>query len=157
MVAVRHRSLLWYLFRAPVYLYRWHLGWLFGHRCLLLAHTGRRSGLRRQNVLEVVEYRPQGPEAVVVSGFRNSDWLRNIEATPDEQVTVGGRRFAATHRFLGEEEAVQVLKRYEYRNRWIAPLVRRGLSWLVGWPYRGTDDDRQRLVRQLPMIAFRPR
>jgi hypothetical protein len=51
MVAVRHRSFLWYLFRAPVYLYRWHLGWLFGHRCLLLAHTGRRSGLRRQNVL----------------------------------------------------------------------------------------------------------
>jgi hypothetical protein len=63
MVAVRHRSFLWYLFRAPVYLYRWHMGWLFGHRCLLLAHTGRRSGLRRQNVLEVVEYRPQGPEA----------------------------------------------------------------------------------------------
>lgn len=157
MVAVLHRSFLWYLFRAPVYLYRWHLGWLFGHRCLLLAHTGRRSGLRRQNVLEVVEYRPQGPEAVVVSGFRNSDWLRNIEATPDEQVTLGALRFAATHRFLGEEEAAQVMKDYEYRNRWIAPLVRRGLSWLVGWPYRGTDDDRHRLVRQLPMIAFRPR
>jgi hypothetical protein len=41
------------LFRAPIRLYRWHLGWLLGGRCLLLTHTGRTSGLPRQAVLEV--------------------------------------------------------------------------------------------------------
>ncbi len=158
MTALARKGLMRYVFRGPVYLYRWHLGWLFGHRCLLLTHTGRRTGLRRQTVLEVVEYRNDGPECIVVNGFgRDSDWVRNIEATSDEVVTVGAKHFAASHRFLGEEEATRVMKGYEHRNRFIAPVVRGGLSWLLGWSYRGTDRDRQKLVRQMPLIAFRPR
>ena len=43
------------LFRAPVWLYRLGLGGLFGKRMLLLNHTGRKSGLPRQAVLEVVQ------------------------------------------------------------------------------------------------------
>jgi deazaflavin-dependent oxidoreductase (nitroreductase family) len=149
---------LWYLLRAPVHLYRWRLGWLLGHRILLLTHTGRRTGLRRQTVLEVVEYRKDGPEVVVVNGFgADSDWVRNIEATPHEEVTVGSLHFVASHRLLGEEEAKRVIQGYEHRNRYIAPIVRRGLSWLLGWKYGGSESDRQRLVRQLPLIAFRPR
>jgi deazaflavin-dependent oxidoreductase (nitroreductase family) len=147
-----------YLFRGPVYLYRWHLGWLLGHRLLLLTHTGRRSGLRRQTVLEVVDYRKPGPEVVVVSAFgRNADWLRNIEAKPNEEVTVGSQHFPASHRFLSEPEAMRVIQGYEYRNRFMAPIVRAGLSWVAGWSYHGQEEDRRRLVRQLPLIAFRPR
>ena len=140
-----------------MYLYRWRLGWLFGHRCLLLTHIGRRSGLRRQAVLEVVEYREEGPEVIVANGFGpTSDWVRNIEASPGE-VTVGSQHFVASHRFLDEEEAVRVVEGYEYRNRFIAPMVRRGFSWLLGWQYRGGEGDRRRLVKQLPLIALRPR
>jgi deazaflavin-dependent oxidoreductase (nitroreductase family) len=158
MVAIKKKGLLWYLFRAPVYLYRWRLGWLFGHRCLLLTHIGRRTGLRRQTVLEVVEYRTDGPEVVVANGFGpNCDWVRNIEARSGEEVTVGSQHFVATHRTLDEEEAAKVIEGYERRNRFIAPIVRRGFSWLVGWQYRGGEDDRRRLVRQIPLIAFRPR
>ena len=36
------------LFRAPIYLYRLGLGWLFGKRILLLNHIGRVSGTQRQ-------------------------------------------------------------------------------------------------------------
>jgi len=156
MAAIKRKGMLWYFFRAPVYLYRWRLGWLLGHRCLLLTHIGRRTGLRRQTVLEVVEYRKPGPEVVVVNGFGpDSDWLRNIEANPGEEVTVGGQHFAASHRFLGEEEAMRVIQSYERRNRFIAPIVRRGFSWLLGWQYRGGEGDRRRFVKQLPLIAFR--
>ncbi len=158
MAAIRKKSGLWYLFRAPVYLYRWRLGWLLAKRFLLLTHIGRRTGLPRQTVLEVVEYRQEGPEVVVVNGFGpNSDWLRNIEAQPGEEVTVGSRHFVASHRFLSEEEATRVIESYEHRNRFIAPIVRRALSWLLGWQYRGGETDRQALVRQLQLIAFRPR
>lgn len=158
MGAIRNKGLLWYLFRAPVYVYRWHLGWLFRRRLLLLAHTGRRTGLRRKTVLEVVEYRKEGPEVIVANGFGpDSDWLRNIEATSDEEVTVGSRHFAASHRFLGEDEAMEVMQRYEHRNRFIASVVRAGFSWLLGWRYRATDGDRRRLVGQIPLLAFRPR
>lgn len=156
-MGIRKKGFLWYVFRAPVYLYRWRLGWLLDRRALMLTHIGRRTGLRRQTVLEVVQYRPDGPEVVVVNGFgRDSDWVRNIEAKGGEEVTVGKQHFAAAHRFLGEEEAVAVMEDYERRNRFIAPVVRRGLSWLLGWQYHGSDRDRRRLVQQLPLIAFRP-
>ena len=101
------KGILSYLFRVPVYVYRGHLGWLFGKRLLMLSETGRRTGLRRHTVLEVVEYRKEGPEVVVANGFgADSDWLRNIQAKSDEEVTVGSQHFAASHRFLGEGEAV---------------------------------------------------
>lgn len=158
MPTIRRKNLLWYLFRAPVYLYRWKLGWLFGHRFLLLTHIGRRTGQHHQTVLEIVEYRKDGPEIVVVNGFgRNSDWLRNIEAQPGEEVTVGSQHFAASHRFLEEAEAMRVIQAYELRNRYIASIVRAGFSWLLGWQYRGGENDRRRLVKQLLLIAFRPR
>ena len=48
------------LFRAPIYLYRLGLGWLFGKRILLLNHIGRVSGKQRQVILEVVEHDPTG-------------------------------------------------------------------------------------------------
>jgi hypothetical protein len=109
-------------------------------------------------VLEVVEYRKEGPEVVVANGFGpNSDWVRNIQARPDEEVTVGSRHFAASHRFLGEEEAFGVIRSYERRNRFIAPIVRAGFSWILGWKYHASESDRRRLVSQIPLIAFRPR
>ena len=158
MVTIRRKSLFWHLLRLPIYLYHWHLGPLFGHRFLLLTHIGRRTGKRRQTVLEVVEYRKEVPEAVVLSGFgRDSDWLLNIQANPNEEVAIGAEHFPASHRVLSENEAVEVLKGYEYRNRFIAPIVRRALSWLAGWPYHGTDNDRHRLAHQFPLLAFRPR
>jgi deazaflavin-dependent oxidoreductase (nitroreductase family) len=145
-----------WLLRAPVYLYRWKCGWLLGHRFLLLIHIGRRTGLRRCTVLEVIEYRAAGPEAVVISGFgRSAGWLRNIEAASGPQVVIGSRRFVALHRFFDEEEAIKVIAGYERRNWLIAPLVRWTLSRLLGWRYYGSASDRRQLVRQLPLIAFR--
>ncbi len=65
MTVIRKKGILWHLFRAPVYLYRWRLGCLFGHRLLLLTHFGHRTGVRRQTVLEAAEHRKEIPEAVV--------------------------------------------------------------------------------------------
>jgi deazaflavin-dependent oxidoreductase (nitroreductase family) len=158
MAAIKRKGILWYFFRAPVYLYRWRLGRLFGNRFLLLTHIGRRTGLRRQTVLEVMEYRQEAPEVVVMSGFGpNSEWLRNIEVTPCEEVIVGSQHFVASHRFLGEEEAMRVVRNYDRRNRLIAPIVHCVLSRLLGWRYRGSEVDCRRLVSQLPLVAFRPR
>ena len=158
MVATRLNAALRRLFRAPVHLYRWRCGWLLGHRFLLLIHVGRRTGLRRHTVLEVVEYRKEGPEAVVISAFgHNADWLRNIAATPDPEVVIGSQRFIAACRVLEEEEAVRVIAGYERRNRFVAPVTRSVLSRLLGWRYSGAEEDRRRLVAQLPFIAFRPR
>lgn len=157
MVKIKKKGFLWYVFRVPVYFYRWGLGWLFGTRLLLLTHIGRRTGLRRQTLLEVVEYRNNGPEVIVANGFGpDCDWVRNIEARPGEEITVGSQHFVAVHRRLGEEEAIKVIQNYERRNRFFAPIVRAGFSWLLGWKYRGDQDERRRFVQQIPLLAFRP-
>lgn len=155
MGATRSSGTLRRLFRAPVYLYRWRCGWLLGHRFLRLIQVGRRTGLRRCTVLEVMEYRKEGPEAVVMSAFGpNADWLCNIEAMPSPEVVIGSQRFVAVHRFLGDEEAVRVVTGYEQRNWFMAPIIRLVLSRLLGWRYDGSAVDLRRLVRQLPLIAF---
>jgi deazaflavin-dependent oxidoreductase (nitroreductase family) len=156
-VATRPSPPLRALFRVPARLYQWRCGWLLGHRFLLLIHRGRRSGRRRQTVLEVVEYRTNGPEIVVVSAYgRAADWLCNVQATQEAKIVIGRNHFAAAHRILGEQEAVRVIKDYEHRNRFIGPIIRLGFSRFLGWRYRSTDSDRRRLVAQLPLIAFRP-
>jgi hypothetical protein len=53
----------------PIYLYRLNLGLLLGHRFLLLVHRGRRSGLLRETVLEVILYEPATRESVVLSAW----------------------------------------------------------------------------------------
>src|SRR5215469_4347444 len=107
---------------VAVYLSRSKCGWLLGHRFLLLISIGRRTGLRRHTVLEVVKYRA-GLGTVVISAFgRRADWLRNIEARPGAEVVIGSQHFPAAHRFLDEEEAVTVISGYERRNWFIAPI-----------------------------------
>ncbi len=49
-----------------------------------------------------------------------------------------------------------MLAAYERRNWLIAPVLRLVLSRLVGWRYDGSPAGRQRLVAELPLVAFRP-
>jgi deazaflavin-dependent oxidoreductase (nitroreductase family) len=143
--------------RAPARLYDWHAGWLLGHRFLRLTHVGRRSGRRYRTVVEVLNTDPATGEVMVIAGFgRTTDWLRNIEANPAVEIAISSKRFVPIHRILDEPEAAAVLADYERRNRLVAPTVRSVLSRLVGWTYDGSDDARHRLVRELPIIAFRP-
>jgi len=145
------------VFRLPVYLYRWQLGWVLAHRFLLIGHKGRRTGALHQTVVEVLHYDSSSGEAVVMSGWGSrSDWFRNIEAAGSAEVVIGRRRFPVTHRVLDEDEASRVLADYERRNRWIIPVVRKVLGALVGWNYDGSEQSRRSLVRQLPLVAFRP-
>jgi deazaflavin-dependent oxidoreductase (nitroreductase family) len=124
----------------------------------LLVHLGRRTGERHETVLEVMEYRENGPELIVMSAFgRKADWLRNIEAMRYAETTVGSRHFMAAHRILDSDEAVRVVRCYEQRNRFAAPIIRIVLSRLLGWSYHGLDPERRRLVAQLPLVGLYPR
>jgi len=145
------------LLRAPGHLYDWRCGWLLGHRFLRLTHIGRNSGRHYQTMLEVIRTEPALNEFLVLAGRGSAgDWYRNLQATPAVQVAIGRNRFRPVHRILNLDEAVATLADYERRNRWITPLIRKVLSWLVGWRYDGSNSARQRLVRELPIVAFRP-
>jgi deazaflavin-dependent oxidoreductase (nitroreductase family) len=101
------------LVRAPVWLYRARLGFLFGGRLLMLEHLGRKSGLRRYVVLEVVDH-PAPDRWVVASGFgERAQWMQNVRVNPEVRVYLGGRRpAAATASVLQPGAAAHVLQRY---------------------------------------------
>jgi deazaflavin-dependent oxidoreductase (nitroreductase family) len=146
-----------WLLRLPELLYRSHAGWLLGRRFLLLTHVGRRSGRQYHTVLEIIGSSPASGEVIVIAARGGSaDWYRNVQVQPAVEVVVGRHRFRPVDRRLDELEAVTVLAAYERRNRWLTPVVRRALSWLVGWPYDGSDGARRRLVHELPVVGFHP-
>jgi deazaflavin-dependent oxidoreductase (nitroreductase family) len=145
------------LLHLPVYLYRAGLGFLLGPRFLYLVHTGRRTGLRRETVLEVVWHDPAAGVSVVAAGWgRRTGWLYNVEAGLAHEVATGRDRYVPEHRVLNPDLAERIFADYERRNGIPAAVVRAVISRLVGWPYDGTPAARRRVVEQLPLVAFRP-
>ena len=102
----------WFV-RAPIWLYRARLGFLFGSRLLMLEHVGRTSGRIRYVVLEVIA-RPADGTFVVVSGFgERAQWYRNVRAHPRVRIYVGGRRpVAASARVMSHSESSAALAAY---------------------------------------------
>lgn len=108
-------------------------------------------------MLEVIGEDRSSHELVVVAGLgRSAQWYRNVLAGGAAEVAIGGERFTPSYRELDSPEAVAVLAAYERRNRYLTPIIRRVLSWLVGWHYDGTPAKRLQLVSELPMVPFRP-
>ncbi len=105
------------LMRAPIWIYRARLGFLFGSRMLLLEHEGRLTGAKRHVVLEVFGH-PRPDTYVVVSGFgTRAQWFRNVCANPEVRVTVAGNPpAAATARPLDSCEADEALRAYVRRH-----------------------------------------
>jgi deazaflavin-dependent oxidoreductase (nitroreductase family) len=137
-----------------VYLYHANLGWLLGHRGLLLTHRGRKSGWIYQTVLEVVRYDPATRESVAVSGWgERSDWYRNIKASPALEVRTGRDRYVPEQRFLIPEENQALISEYARRH----PLTFRFLARAFGYPLRGTEAKRRKAAESLRLVAFRPK
>jgi len=121
----------WFV-RAPIWLYRARLGFVYGSRLLLLEHTGRSSGLRRYVVLEIVDH-PAPDRYVVVAGFGDgAQWYRNVEVNPQVHVRLGSRKSAPA--------VAHCLDVRPRRHRW-APMPGRipgpgrncGRSWRRRW------------------------
>jgi deazaflavin-dependent oxidoreductase (nitroreductase family) len=151
----RPSGLLRLALRLPVYLYRLNLDWLFGHRCLLLVHRGRKSGLLRETVLEVIRYDSTTTESIVLSGWgEKANWYRNIEASPALEIKTGGRRYSPVQRFLASEENQPILDHYAWRH----PLVFRFLIRVsgFGYPLGGTQEERREFAHTLRLVSFRP-
>jgi len=146
-----------WILTLPVYLFRVRLGFLFGHRFLVLVHEGRRSHRRRETPLEVLHFDPERGEAIVAAGWgRRTGWLHNVEAGLGREVWIGRSRFAPAWRRLPIDEAVAVFERYEHQAGIPPWIIRAVLGRLLGWPYDGTPAARRRAAEQLPLLAFRP-
>jgi deazaflavin-dependent oxidoreductase (nitroreductase family) len=123
--------------RAPIALYRAGLGALLGHRVVLLTHTGRKSGLPRQVVLEVVGRGDQPGSYVIASGYgERAQWFRNIVATPAVRYQVGARKYQGTAVPLEPEESGRRLAAYAGRH----PRTAAKLMAALGHAPKSDDD-----------------
>jgi deazaflavin-dependent oxidoreductase (nitroreductase family) len=147
-------GLLRLLLRLPIWLFRAHLGWVLGSRFLLLTHRGRRSGLLRQIVVEVILHDPGSRTYFIASGWgEKSNWFRNVQRTPEVMIQVGTRRFAAMAQRLPLDSACQVLLAYAH----CYPTAFRALTkMMIGRRLQGTQEACRTLAQVVPVVALRP-
>lgn len=140
--------------RFPILLYRLNLGWLLGKRFLLLEHRGRKSGMIRQAVIEVVDHDVQKGSYIVAAAWGNqSDWYKNIKAEPYVNVRVGTKRFPAFARTLAADDAAQHLNTYAARQ----PFAFRQLgSLLIASKSHDTVQIVKSFVEAIPFVEFIP-
>ena len=140
--------------RLPIWLFRLHLDFMLGDRFLMLIHTGRKSGLPRQTVIEVVQHDKTTDTYYVVSGWgEKSDWYQNIRKTPQVIVHVRGRKFQSTAEFISVEKAIEVVNDYAQKH----PVAFNELSGLfLGERMKPGSDAPERLAKKMPMVAFHP-
>jgi len=138
--------------RLPIWLYRTHLGWLLGDRFLMLTHTGRKSGLARHTVIEVVQHDKATDTYYVVSGWgEKSDWYQNIHKNPFVSIQTGGRIFHTKAEFVPVEQAIGIVETYAHDH----PVAFNELSGLfLGEKMKPGSDAPQRLAEKMPMVAF---
>ena len=141
------------LWRAPIWLYRLHLGWLLDGRFLLLNHVGRKSGLPRRAVIEVAKYDPETQTCFVASGFgKKSDWYRNLLKTPDATIQVGRKKMRVTAVTLTPDQSAAMMVDYARRN----PNAARNLCRIIGYKVDGTEEDYAIIGRDyVPFMAFK--
>jgi deazaflavin-dependent oxidoreductase (nitroreductase family) len=142
------------LFRAPIYLYRWNLGRLVPSRFLYLQHLGRKSGVIREAVLEVVKRDDASDTYYVASGYgAKSNWYRNLQAQPTATVQVGGRRFEAAVDLLDPTSSGQMMVDYAATH----PKLAQRLMSLIGFETDGSEDSYRTIGEEhIPFVAFRP-
>lgn len=147
------RGLARMMYRLPIWVFQIHQGWIVGEHFLLLTHTGRKSGLPRQTVLEVLQHDKASDTYYVLAGFgEKSDWLQNVEKTPEVVIDVGRRHFHALATRVAAEEAELKVLDYARRN----PLAMRVLPRMMGYQLDGTEEDFRALAHMGIVIAFHP-
>jgi deazaflavin-dependent oxidoreductase (nitroreductase family) len=143
------------LLRIPIWLYRLGLGRLLDHRLLLIMHRGRKSGLLREAVVEVVRWDKQTGECVVMAGWRGTtDWYRNITAEPALEIRIGGDRYVPRQRFLSPVETATELRAYVDKHPWVARKV---LANAFGFHLDGTEASWRAAVEFFHGVEFTPR
>ncbi len=93
-----------------------------------ITHRGRKSGLLRRTILEVLSYDPQTHEVLVVSGWEGkTDWYRNIERAPALEVHVGRVHYRPVQEFLSLQETAQLIltlfRQHPREVRFVGPLL----------------------------------
>ncbi len=139
------------LFRAPIWFYRSRLGFLLGERFMLLKHRGRKSGLLRDTVIEIIDQDKERGKIYAASGFgESSQWYKNICADKRVLLTIKNKEFSALARVLDPQGSERVLKTYAR----VHPRSIKGVAKLSGYRMDGSESDIIAFSRIVKIIEF---
>ena len=105
----------------PGLLYRLGLGFLLARQVMILTTRGRVTGRARRTPLWYIR---QGDVIYCFSGWgHSSDWLKNLQASPDVQVQVGNNRWETRGTLMHEPlEIERVLPSFREKYGRLVPL-----------------------------------
>lgn len=148
----------WFLknfMKIPVWVHKLGFGgWerLIGAQWMLIATIGRKTGKRRETMVDVMDYDKATDTYYIEAAYGSrADWFRNIQANPIFEAQVGRRKFRATASPLANEDAGEMMVRF-YRAK---PAYTRSVMAMVGMKFEGEEELRV-LGSKLTLLAVSP-
>ena len=141
-----------WLFRLPIWFYRFGFGWVLGQRFVLINHVGRKSGKHHQTVVEVIKHEFETDTYYIVSGYGiQANWYRNLLNDPNVIIQVGRKKLEVRAVSISSPEGGAIMVDYAQRH----PVLAQRLMNFLGYQVNGADEDYYAIGRDnLKFIAF---
>ena len=149
-------GLLKFFFKVPLYVHKMGLGgWekLIGAEWMLIATTGRKTGKRREAMVDVMDYDKSTDTYYIEAayGARADWWYKNIQSHPVFEAQVGRRKFHARAAPLSSADTGEMLVQFFRRK----PAYTRSVMAMVGMKFKDEDELRT-LGSTLTLLAVHP-
>ena len=148
-------GLLKFFFKVPLYVHKMGLGgWerLIGAEWMLIATTGRKTGKRREAMVDVMDYDKSTDTYYIEAAYgARADWYRNIQNHPVFEAQVGRRKFHARAAPLSSADTGEMLVQFFRRK----PAYTRSVMAMVGMKFKDEDELRT-LGSNLTLLAVYP-
>ncbi len=155
MLQKRPNSFLKFFFKIPLFMHKIGFGgWekLIGAEWMLLSTTGRKSGRRRDAMVDVMDYEATSDTYYIEAAYgARADWFKNIQVNPVFDAQVGRRKFKAQAQELNAADTGEMLVRF-YRRK---PAYTRSVMAMVGMKFKDEDELRE-LGKNLTLLAVKP-
>ena len=148
-------GLLKFFFKVPLYVHKMGLGgWekLIGAEWMLIATTGRKTGKRREAMVDVMDHDKSTDTYYIEAAYgARADWYRNIQSNPVFEAQVGRRKFHARAAPLSSADTGEMLVQFFRRK----PAYTRSVMAMVGMKFKDEDELRA-LGSTLTLLAIHP-
>jgi len=155
MLDKRPNGFLKFFLKIPLFMHKIGFGgWerLMGAEWMLLATTGRKTGKRRETMVDVMDYDKTTDTYYIEAAYgSHADWYKNIKSHPDFEAQVGRRKFKARASELDPKDTGEMLVQF-YRRK---PAYTRSVMAMVGMKFKN-EDDLRKIGDKLMLLAVRP-
>lgn len=151
----RPNALLKFFFKMPLFMHKIGFGgWerLIGAQWMLIATTGRKTGKRREAMVDVMDYDKEIDTYYIEAAYgTRADWYKNIKSNPVFEAQVGRRKFKARAEELAEKDTGEMLVQFFRRK----PAYTRSVMAMVGITFKDEDELRE-IGKKLTLLAVKP-